>query len=62
MIEKIIHKLLTNKKATIFGLGTFYLLPRRKGKVSGFGEDKEIRYNNRIRFIPSINLKDKTCK
>lgn len=47
-------------------LGTYKLLPRRKGRVYGLGYEKvavkKFIYSKRIRFTPSKEFKDMLCK
>lgn len=64
MKDKIYKKLENKGKATIKGLGTFYLVDRKKGKsFNGFkGEEATPLYAKRIKFKPSKTLKDKLCK
>jgi nucleoid DNA-binding protein len=48
----------------IKGLGTFYKIPARKGKVyNGFtGEKVNTRYEYRIKFVPNETFKNIICK
>jgi nucleoid DNA-binding protein len=63
-VSKIYETLLKNGKITIVGLGTFYRLPARKGKVyNGFIKEwVDPTYKWRIKFIPNNTFKDIICK
>lgn len=68
MIEEIfthIEKGLTKEgKFVIRGFGTFWLVGRKKGdSYNGFtGVRNKIIFKKRVRFIPSVNLKNRICK
>jgi len=60
MIE-IIQELKKNKKVVVRGFGTFSVVPRRKGAVHGIFGDKKV-FKNRVKFKPSLALKNQICK
>lgn len=62
VIDRFIEKFEKKGQLSIKFVGTFYLLPRKRGKLYGFGEGKEIKYSKRIKFKPSVWLKDRLCK
>lgn len=64
IFEYVFDTLAEKGKVNIKGYGTFILIPIKKGKIWS-PKDKEYvkpTYSKRIRFIPSVNLKDKICK
>lgn len=62
VIDRYIEKFEKKGQLSIKFVGTFYILPRKKGKLYGFGEGKAIKYSKRIKFKPSVWLKDRLCK
>jgi hypothetical protein len=58
-------KLKKDKKLVIRGHGTYWLLPRKKGEVTNTlptTDKTEAVYPLRIKFVPSVILKNKVCK
>jgi nucleoid DNA-binding protein len=62
IVKKIRDKLEKDNKCTVVGLGTFYRLERRKGKVFGLGEGKKQKFSKRIKFKASLGIKKDLCK
>lgn len=64
MIEEIIEGLKNEGKFVVRNFGTFLLVDRKKGdSYNGFtGVRNKIIFKKRVRFIPSINLKNNICK
>jgi nucleoid DNA-binding protein len=62
VIEKWAKELNEKGEIMIRGFGTFKVLPRREGKVNGFGKTGNILYSKRIKFTVSRLLKEKVCK
>lgn len=60
--DRIIASMARDGKISIKFIGTFYVLPRKRGKLYGFGEGRENKYTKRIKFKPSVYLKDTLCK
>lgn len=64
VVDQITRYLLKDNQITIRGLGTFYRLPGRQGKVNnGFtGEKQDPKYKWRIKFTPTRAFRDIICK
>jgi nucleoid DNA-binding protein len=62
ILEKWANELNEKGELMIRGFGTFKVLPRREGKVNGFGKTGNILYSKRIKFTVSRLLKEKVCK
>lgn len=48
-----------DRKLVVRGFGTFFLLPRRKGKI--YCADKKPKHKYRVKFVPSRALKKLIC-
>ena len=62
LIDEWTKELNEKGEIVIVGFGTLKRLPRRDGKLNGFGKDGKVRYQSRVKFTPSKILKDKVCK